>query len=71
MPRYTIDCAVTSIQFCRTAGLTERETRNWLDYGLLDVGVIGRDGGGHQRQFSPDQAERARLIKTLQTRARN
>jgi hypothetical protein len=37
---------MTSIEFCRTAGLTERELRNWLDYGLLDADVIGRDGGG-------------------------
>jgi hypothetical protein len=36
---------MTSIELCRTAGLTERELRNWLDYGLLDVDVVGRDGG--------------------------
>jgi hypothetical protein len=26
---------MTSIELCRTSGLTERELSNWLDYGLV------------------------------------
>jgi hypothetical protein len=58
MPRYTIDCAVTSIQFCRTAGLTEREIRNWLETGLLKpADMVGGFAGGLRREFTADQAE--------------
>jgi hypothetical protein len=56
---------VTGIELCRTAGLAERELRNWIDYGLLDAHVVARDGGGHQRPFSQDQAERACLRRAL------
>jgi hypothetical protein len=33
--RYTMIAAMTTTEFCRTAGLTERELQNWIDYGLL------------------------------------
>ena len=56
---------MTTEQFCQAAGLTEREIRNWIDCGLLDAGKAGRDGGGRRREFTADQAERARLLKAL------
>jgi DNA-binding transcriptional MerR regulator len=63
-----MNCAMTTTEFCRTAGLTERELQNWLDNGLLDAERVSRTGGGARREFTADQAERARLIKALQSK---
>jgi hypothetical protein len=60
-----MSAAMASIEFCRTAGLTERELQNWIDNGLLDAERVGRTGGGASREFTADQAERARVIKAL------
>jgi hypothetical protein len=59
---------MTNTEFCRTAGLTERELQNWLDHGLLIAERVGRAGGGAQREFTTDQAERARVLKALHSK---
>jgi DNA-binding transcriptional MerR regulator len=56
---------MTTEQLCQTTGLTERELRNWIDYGLLNADLVGRDGGGVRREFSQDQVERACLLRAL------
>jgi hypothetical protein len=57
---------MTNTEFCRTAGLTERELQNRIDHGLLEAQKVGRTSlGGARREFTADQAERARLIKVL------
>jgi DNA-binding transcriptional MerR regulator len=56
---------MTTTEFCQAAGLSGHELRHWLDCGLLDAGQAGRAGGGLRREFTADQAERARLIKAL------
>jgi DNA-binding transcriptional MerR regulator len=54
---------------CRTAGLTERKLQNWINNSLLDAERVGRtSGGGIRREFTADQAERARLIQALQNK---
>jgi DNA-binding transcriptional MerR regulator len=54
-------------ELCASTGLTAREVQNWLDNGLLEpADFVGRaSGGGLQREFTADQAERARLLKAL------
>jgi hypothetical protein len=65
-------CAMTTAEFCRTAGHTERELQNWIDNGLLDAERVRRTGGAARREFTAGQVERARLIKALcRARARN
>jgi lambda repressor-like predicted transcriptional regulator len=60
---------MTTAELCRTAGLTERELQNWIDNGLLDAERVGGSaGGGVRTEFTADQAERARVIKALQSK---
>src|SRR5215467_4750074 len=61
---------MTTTEFCASAGLTPRELQSWLEIGLLEpADMVGRTaGGGLRREFTSDQIERARLIKTLQTK---
>jgi hypothetical protein len=60
---------MTTTELCESAGLTPRELQNWIDNGLLDAGRVGRSaGGGVRREFTADQAERARVIKALQSK---
>jgi hypothetical protein len=57
---------MTTTEFCASAGLTPREVQNWLENGLLEADMVGRTaGGGLQREFTVDQAERARVLKAL------
>jgi hypothetical protein len=58
---------MTTTEFCESSGLTAREVRNWVDNGLLEpADMVGRAaGGGLQREFTADQAERARVLKAL------
>jgi hypothetical protein len=60
---------VTTTELCESAGLTPRKLENWIENGLLDAEMVGRtSGGGVRREFTADQAERARLIKALQNK---
>jgi DNA-binding transcriptional MerR regulator len=58
---------MTTTEFCEAAGLTPRELERWLEIGLLaPADMVGRTaGGGLRREFTADQAERARLLKVL------
>jgi DNA-binding transcriptional MerR regulator len=60
---------MTTTEFCKAAGLTLRELQQWLEIGLLEsADMVGRRaGGGLRREFTPDQAERARVFKALHT----
>jgi hypothetical protein len=60
---------MNTTEFCASAGLTSRELQNWIENGLLEADHVGRTaGGGLRREFSPDQAARARVLKTLHTK---
>jgi len=62
---------MNTTEFCASAGLTSRELQNWIENGLLDAEMVGRTSGGGlllRREFTADQAERARLIKALQSK---
>jgi hypothetical protein len=60
---------MTTTELCASAGLTSRELQNWIDNGLLEADHVGRTAaGGLRREFSPDQAARARVLKTLHTK---
>jgi len=61
---------MTTIELCESTGLTPRELQNWIENGLLEpAGMVERSaGGGLRREFSPDQAERARVLKALHTK---
>jgi hypothetical protein len=53
----------------KEARLTPRELQNWLDTGLLKADLVDRTTtGGLRREFTADQAERARLLKALHTK---
>ena len=58
---------MTTTELCASAGLTSRELQNWIENGLLEpAGMVGRSaGGGVRREFTGDQAERARVLKAL------
>jgi hypothetical protein len=61
---------MTTIELCESTGLTPRELQNWIENGLLEpAGMVGRSaGGGVGREFTTDQAERARILKALHTK---
>jgi hypothetical protein len=61
---------MNTTELCASAGLTPRELQNWLEIGLLEsADMVGRiAGGGLQREFTADQAERARVLKALHTK---
>jgi hypothetical protein len=61
---------MTTIEFWEAAGITPRELQQWLEIGLIaPADMVGRTaGGGLRREFTPDQAERARLLKALHTK---
>jgi hypothetical protein len=60
---------MTTTELCASAGLTPRELQNWLDNGLVEADMVGRSaGGGLRREFTPDQAQRARVLKALHTK---
>ena len=61
---------MTTTELCASAGLTPRELQSWLEIGLLKpADMIGRPaGGGLRREFTADQAERARVLKALQAK---
>ena len=61
---------MTTTELCDTAGLTPRELQNWIENGLLEpAGMVGRSaGGGVRREFTGDQAERARVLKALHSK---
>jgi DNA-binding transcriptional MerR regulator len=60
---------MNTTELCASAGLTPRELQNWLESGLLEADMVGRPtGGGLQREFTAEQAERARLLKVLHTK---
>src|SRR5262249_47161882 len=64
--RCTIIPSMTTQEFCASSGLTSKELQTWLETGLLEpADMVGRSAGGLRREFTADQAERARVIKAL------
>ena len=61
---------MNTTEFCASAGLTSRELQTWIENGLLEpAGMVGRSaGGGVRREFTGDQAERARVLKALHSK---
>ena len=57
---------MTAQEFCASSGLNPKELPTWLETGLLaPADMVGRSAGGLRRDFTADQAERARVIKAL------
>jgi DNA-binding transcriptional MerR regulator len=55
---------MTTTEFCECTGLTPREVQNWLESGLLEADeMVGIPGG--RREFTAEQAARARVLKIL------
>jgi hypothetical protein len=54
---------MTTRELCESAGLTYAELVNWIAAGLLTADRANADG--RNREFAPDQLERARVLKLL------
>jgi DNA-binding transcriptional MerR regulator len=66
---------MTTQEFCASSGLTSKELQTWLETGLLaPADMVSGSAGGLRREFTADQAGRARVINALHqkgaTRAR-
>jgi DNA-binding transcriptional MerR regulator len=59
---------MNTTEFCASAGLTSRELQDWLEHGLLEADKVSNPAGGVRREFTTDQAERARVLKALHTK---
>ena len=59
---------MTTTEFCASGGFTPRELQSWLDSGLLGADKVSNPAGGLRREFTADQAERARVLKALHTK---
>jgi hypothetical protein len=69
MPALYDDCGMTTTELCESTGVTPRELQNWIENGLLDAEMVGRNSdGGVRMEFTAAQAERPRLIKALQNK---
>jgi hypothetical protein len=56
--------AMTTEEFCESAGLSKHQVRTWLESGLLEAKTINGPDGPSQ-EFDANQLERARLLKAL------
>ena len=59
---------MTTTELCASAGLTSRELQDWLEHGLLEADKVSNPAGGVRREFTTDQAERARVLKALHSK---
>jgi hypothetical protein len=59
---------MNTTEFCVSARLTSRELQDWLEHGLLEADKVSNPAGGVRREFTADQAARARVLKTLHTK---
>jgi hypothetical protein len=57
---------MTTQEFCASSGLTPKQLQTWLETRLLaPADMVSWSAGGLRREFTADQAERARVIKAL------